>query len=315
MTTLVLDKRQLSLDYEGECLFVRGPDMSPKTVPLRQLERVICLHGVNLSTSLLGQLRSRGVDFVVHNSRYPERSIAIHADPYRSALRRVRQCQLFVEPAFRLQLAKRVVCLKLHQQQLIARRYDGNGAGPTPLASLAHISRRCAEVDSLASLRGLEGAAAAQAMAHYVGQYPEHWGFLRRQRRPPSDPVNALLSLSYTLLYRDGANVVQSVGLDPWLGFYHDVLQGRYSLACDLMEPLRPAVERFVHELLVVEKGLDRRHFSSSSGGCFLGKGGRAQFFPYYEQAAQPWRRQLKRYSRWLVKRIEAAPQNWPDAA
>ena len=291
MTTLVLDRRQLSLDYEGDCLFVRGDGMAPKTVPLRQLRRLICLHGVSLTTSLLGKLRSRGIDFVVLNSRHPERTLSLPADPYRGAMRRVRQCQLLADADIRLRLSRRMVAHKLHQQRLAARRIASSapsGAAADPLAGLAAIAGQCEVADNLASLRGLEGAAAAQAMAFLSGQFPDAWGFSGRRRRPPTDPVNALLSLCFTLLYRDGANMVQSVGLDPWLGFYHEPLQGRYSLVCDLMEPLRPAVERFVFDLLVVEKLIDRRHFSSGEQGCFLGKAGRGHFFPLYEQAAEP---------------------------
>lgn len=318
MTTLILDRRKLSLDYEGDCLFVRGEGMPVKTVPLRQVQRLICLHGVSLTTSLLGQLRSRGIDFVVLNSRYPERSFSMPADSYRGAMRRVRQCQLFSDGDYCLQLAQRIVSQKLLQQQIVARRYvDTESAGQlnNPLASLVRLRQQCRAAENIASLRGIEGSAAAQSTKFYTSLYSSEWGFTRRERRPPHDPVNALLSLSYTLLYRDGANSVQSIGLDPWLGFYHEPLQGRYSLVCDLMEPLRPAVEQFVYQILVAENELDRRHFSNTSTGCFLGKQGRAQFFPLYEEAALPWRRQIQRYSRWLLKNIEAASDMLSDAA
>ena len=303
MTTLVLDKRQLSLTYEADCLFIRGAGMATQTVPLCQLERIVCMHGIDLSTSLLGQLRCRGIHFVVINSRYPERSLTLLSDPHRGAQRRMDQYHILSNDAHRLALARRLIQSKLHQQYLVSRVYrQHQSAAVTPLQS---YRQRCSSMNDLAALRGLEGAAAAQSMAYYIQQFPAKFNFSCRQRRPPKDPVNALLSLSYTLLYRDTANALTVVGLDPWLGFYHEPLQGRYSLACDLMEPLRPQVEAFVFQMLVEEKLITLRHFNSGDKGCLLGREGRKLFYPFYENAARPWRKQLQRYGRWLIARIE----------
>ncbi|MEH6626615.1 MAG: CRISPR-associated endonuclease Cas1 [Motiliproteus sp.] len=310
MSTIILDRRKLSLSYEADCLFVRSDDIETKTIPLCQIKRIICLHGVNISTQLLGQLRYRGIDFSVVNSRYPQRSLTLPSDPYRGAQRRIQQCLTLSNEYYRLLLARRVVGSKLHQQHLVGGRYKH--AVPTKLVGFTVYQQRCRHVESLETLRGLEGAAAAQAMALYVQQFPQKFNFKRRVRRPPTDPVNALLSLCFTLLYRDGANVLQTLGLDPWLGFYHEPLQGRYSLACDLMEPLRPHVEAFVHQLLVTEKTINLRHFCDGAHGCFLGKEGRKLFFPLYEEAAIPWRKQLQRYGRWLIAKMDQLSSGEP---
>lgn len=84
--------------------------------------------------------------------------------------------------------------------------------------------------------------------------FPAELGFTGRNRKPPRDPVNAALSLSYVLLYADAAIAAHQAGLDPFVGFLHKPEFGRHSLACDLMEPARPLVDRFVLDLF--ESGL-----------------------------------------------------------
>src|SRR5690554_1574199 len=74
MHTLVFDRRDISLEYENQCLIVRQPDALPRSIPLTHIRRVLCLHSVRLTTSLLGQFWQRGIDFVAINSRYSERS-------------------------------------------------------------------------------------------------------------------------------------------------------------------------------------------------------------------------------------------------
>ena len=95
-----------------------------------------------------------------------------------------------------------------------------------------------------------------------------------RNRRPPRDPVNACLSLAYTLLHFEAVRMAHAAGLDPLLGFYHRPAFGRESLACDLIEPLRPAVDEWIWQQFSPGP-LRPEHFSPDKGACLLGKTGR----------------------------------------
>src|SRR5690606_15240869 len=144
--------------------------------------------------------------------------------------------------------------------------------------------------------RGLEGSAQRALFAFWREQLPRELGFESRQRRPPRDPVNAVLSLSFTLLYHEAIRQCLLHGLDPWLGLYHRLTPGRQSLACDLMEPLRPWIEAWVVDSFA--QGLfDRRHFSVSAQGCLFGKAGRSVFYPQWYARQPQWGAQIGRYA------------------
>lgn len=159
---------------------------------------------------------------------------------------------------------------------------------------------------TLASLRGYEGAAAAAYFGGYVHLFADALNFTGRKKRPPPDPVNVCLSLGYTLLHYDAVRACHIVGLDPMLGFFHDVCFGRESLACDLMEPLRPLMDRWIWQLFK-NKQLRPEHFSDDVGGrCQMNKVGRQVFYAYYESQAGPARRLLRSYA--YALRLSNAP-------
>ncbi len=147
-----------------------------------------------------------------------------------------------------------------------ARRSSG---GATVIAGLEDVAARCAGAE-VESLRGLEGATAA-AWFGLLGQLlHEPWQFRQRVRRPPTDPVNALLSLGYTWVLNRTVARCEAVGLEVNLGALHDWRPGRPSLACDLMEPLRvPAVDRWV--IAACNQGsITAADFVAESGGIRL---------------------------------------------
>jgi CRISPR-associated protein Cas1 len=149
------------------------------------------------------------------------------------------------------------------------------------------------EADPMRS-RGLEGAAAAAYFRGYVCLFPESARFENRNRRPPKDPVNACLSLGYTLLHFDAVRACHVAGLDPLVGFYHRPAFGRESMACDLIEPLRPAIDRWTWHLFR-DRTLRPESFSQDKGACLLNKAGRGRFYPAYEVVAAGLRRHLRR--------------------
>lgn len=161
-------------------------------------------------------------------------------------------------------------------------------------------------IDAKASepaIRGVEGRAARVYFEGLTALFPAELGFTGRNRKPPRDPVNAALSLSYVLLYADAAIAAHQAGLDPFVGFLHKPEFGRHSLACDLMEPARPLVDRFVLDLF--ESGLfTLKSFSTTDTGCFISKNARSVFYPTFEKAASEWRGMLAKRARKLADDI-----------
>lgn len=151
------------------------------------------------------------------------------------------------------------------------------------------------------SLRGYEGAAASALLsgadllrAHLVNSLPAVID------APLADPVNAALSLTYTLLHYEAVRALCGVGLDPLLGFYHDLSYKRESLACDLVETLRARADYWVIRLFNAQQ-LRLDHFSVDeklNGACLLGKAGGANYYAAYECQARHWRKLLRRVAR-----------------
>jgi CRISPR-associated protein Cas1 len=155
------------------------------------------------------------------------------------------------------------------------------------------------------NLVGLEGSASAAYFSGYTKLFPPSLEFTGRNRRPPRDPVNAILSLSYTMLHYETVREIEVIGLDPTIGFLHQFEYGRESLACDLVEIHRPMVDEFVWELFR-ERSLTDRDFSyeKERPGCYLKKESRKRFYPWYEAWAKTLRSHITDTVRALARRI-----------
>jgi CRISPR-associated protein Cas1 len=217
--------------------------------------------------------------------------------PHNDAARRVAQYRLSLDGEFCLRFARAIVEAKLRAQHaLLAERRDEDLRWRYPLTvCLQRLDNCLAEVDvqqTIASLRGLEGAGAAAYFQGYQELFAERLHFSGRNRRPPKDPVNAVLSLTYTLLHAEAVIALYGAGLDPFIGFYHALDFGRESLACDVVEALRPEADRFVLKLFRAET-LRPEDFSQTDNGCLLGKAGRGRYYAEWETAVEGLRRAL----------------------
>jgi CRISPR-associated protein Cas1 len=309
MSTLVIEKHDISLEYVTDCLVVRQPDTPVRTLPLSRLSKVICMHNVQLTTQLLGQLQHRGIDFIVLNNRYVNHSFALYANTHHYALRRCQQYAWQLEPQSRLVLAK-IFC---QHKFRVSLRLAQAGKDHRLEAQLSMAIESLAEISQEEQLRGLEGSVQRGLFLYWRQQIDPAWCFEQRIRRPPPDPVNALLSFAYTMVHQEAVRQCKKYGLDPDLGFYHRLAYSRQSLACDLMEPLRPRVEQWLVQVLA-QGELNRRHFSKNrTDGCFLGKEGRLLFYPLFDKQLPFFTRQLAAHARWLVNYLKQPGNNMAD--
>lgn len=137
------------------------------------------------------------------------------------------------------------------------------------LQGLRQCREQVASTATLTALNGVEGLAARHYYAGLALQLPSEFGFEGRNRQPPRDPFNALLSLGYTVLYAHADTVIRTAGLLPWIGFYYQPRGRHAALASDLMEPFRHVVER--RALALLNRGqLKRTDFTVNEDGCRL---------------------------------------------
>lgn len=300
---LVLDRPGLSLGYERSSLLIYEEGARTRSVPVKQLERVVVGPGLELGAGVLGVLAQHGVSLLVLNHRYPDRTAELVAYQSGNAHRRLAQYALYQVPQLRQSWAHGVVTLKVRRQHRLLERASRERPGlplRPVLLRLTELERHLAALPAnspLASLRGLEGAAAAAFFEGFVHLFAPALGFEGRRRRPPPDPVNACLSLGYTLLHSEASGAARVAGLDPMLGGFHEPSYGQDALASDLIEPLRPAVDAWVWEMFRSHT-LRPEHFRRQEDACLLGHHAQGVFYEALHQKLRVWRRLLRRYAR-----------------
>jgi CRISPR-associated protein Cas1 len=318
--SLLLSERIESLDAERDTLIVRLKEDKPRKYPLRSLREVILLHSCTVESNALSALADANVPLLLLNGR-GEYAATLWPGPIKNFYPRQAQFDAYRDPARRLEIARRIVATKLAAFRRIARERDDPYDGTTEDTALLSAT-------DLDAIRGVEGAATRE---HYARMSKWLRGgefvFVERTKRPPRDPVNALLSLSYTLTMNTTLAAVNTVGLDPAFGFLHEDYYGRPSLACDLMESWRAdAAERFVLRALN-RKELRREHFDESTPaeGVALNAEGRKEYFgrwfPFMheEKRSLPgfvveltFREAIFAHTRAFAKWLRGEAESWP---
>lgn len=313
MSSLYIDRKGTSLTLSGDALICYENGERIGTIPLAPIERIYLKGDVTLQTSLLAKLGEKNIGIVCLSGRKNTPTLFM-PQPHNDAERRLAQYELANNEAFCLCLAQNITLLKLQLQarwlKLAAeQRPDKKAQLNMQAAELALFIHKIRQQPDLPALRGIEGKAASvyfAALSHYL---PASLDFDGRNRRPPRDPFNAVMSLAYTLVHCEAVLAAHGAGLDPYIGFYHALDYGRESLACDLIEPLRPLIDNwllgcFRDEILRIE------HFSTTAEGCFLGKAGRIHFYQAYEQVAAQWRKMLTESCYDLVRILKSCRAN-----
>lgn len=313
MTTLYLDRRDLELRLEGKALAIYAAAERQTTVPLHLLERIVMRSSVSLQSGMLARLADSGIGVLMFGGWGGAKVAVVQGGAHNDGARRIGQYRRYDDPAWRRYWSQRLVLAKVQGQG----RFIGRALGQRP--DLRHPLTDCLERLKSArvrirgerdlgidSLRGIEGAAAVAYFGALAALLPESLGFKGRNRRPPRDPVNAVLSLGYTLLHQEAVRACQIAGLDPLIGYFHELAFGRESLASDLIEPLRPRLDAWAWEQFRT-RALVEAHFTRDGDACLLGKAGREHFFHAYEDFARPARRLLGRFTSRLATHLSAA--------
>ena len=316
MATLYLDRAQLEIRVDGAALALYEGGERSGTVPLRLLERLVIQGSqTRLDSGVLIKLAEAGIATLLLGARGGRRVALVLGPAHQDAAVRLAQAHRVMDETYSLSWARDMVAAKLHRQQhllrrALAERPDLRKAMVDALASLEATAVQIADCGNVASLRGLEGAAARAHFGALVTLFPPELEFTGRNRRPPRDPVNACLSLAYTMLHFDAVRAAHAAGLDPLLGFYHRPAFGRESLACDLIEVLRPHADAWVWQQFR-SRTLRADHFTQHNGACVLGKAGRERFYSAWEAAAKLPRRWLRARCALLARSLRTESSTW----
>lgn len=248
MSTLYLTQPGSQLHKEHDRLLIKRGEEVLEAVPLIKVEQVVLMgRGVGVTTAALHALTRKGVDIVYLSGagRYISRVIGAE---HKNGRLRHQQSLLASDPQFALLAAQNIVRGKIVNQRALVQRHAerANWAGRA-LSAMDEMARGVESARDLDQLRGMEGQAAKEyfGLMRRMLRPPSEggsWNFDRRAYYPPTDPINALLSFTYSLVLRDMTTACELIGLDPYLGFFHAIDYGRPSMALDLMEEFRPIV-------------------------------------------------------------------------
>ncbi len=226
---------------EGRHLLVKSDDGVVRTLFVYKLEQLVLCGNISLTPQATRLLLHENVDtvFLRTDGRYVG---CLAGRESKNIFLRRQQFRRIDDDAFVLKMARAIVEGKLTNQLRVLQRLKRSQQLKhldKPLAAIKNSIHRLGEMETIDQVRGIEGAGAAAFFQGYKGAFAQQLGFQRRVRRPPTDPVNSVLSLLYTFLINRGYAAIRLAGLDPYPGFLHNLEYGRHSLPLDLIEEFR----------------------------------------------------------------------------
>lgn len=276
---------------KGETLEISIEDKVVQTARLIEVSQLVLMGNIYVTTPTLHELMAREIPiswhsfggwFLGHSIGTGHKNVEIRAAQYRTSF----------DAAACLRIAKGLVIAKIHNQRTLLRRNWKLDESPeTIIDSFLQDVRRAQRAGDLPELLGAEGQAAARYFSHFAAMLSRdkdtqtlQFDFTTRNRRPPTDPVNALLSYAYSLLARTWTVTLTAVGFDPYRGFYHQPRYGRPALALDMMEPFR-ALLADSSVIQAINNGEVRpSDFISAAGSVTLTNDGRKRFIGTFER-------------------------------
>lgn len=288
---LYIQARGAKLAKRGETLEVTVDDEKAQSVRLRDVSQVIVMGNVYITTPCLQELMQREIPvswhsyggwFMGHTVGTGHKNVEIRTAQYKASFEE-HQC---------LHIAKGLVEAKIQNCRTLLRRNWKGEEKPVDLMDGLQVDlRKARRVSAISELLGIEGAAASR----YFGAFSQvlkpndagpglSFDFTTRNRRPPTDPVNALLSYAYALLARAWTASLSAVGLDPYRGFYHQPRYGRPALALDMMEPFRPLIADSCVIQAINNGEVRPSDFQSVAGSVALTNDGRRRFIATFER-------------------------------
>lgn len=279
LNTLFITSEDSYLSLDNENVVINRGGEVLKKLPLRMFEQILSFSYMGASPALLGACAKRGIAFCFYkpSGRFLARvagsnnsNVLLRKEQYRVSDSEERSCKV----------ARNFIVGKIYNSRSVLERAKRDHALSVDVESLAdashemmRLARLAKNCTDLAVLSGLEGEAASLYFAQFnelILQKKLYFKFNGRIKRPPTDPVNALLSFAYTILANDCAAALEGVGLDPYVGFLHRDRPGRASLALDLMEEFRSIIaDRFVLTL-INNRVVNEKSFSVQENGSVL---------------------------------------------
>lgn len=275
----------------GENLVIEEEKVKVAEARLAETSQLVLFGSSGISTPALQECMRREIPvtfmsyggwFIGHTVGVGHRNVEIRTNQYRASF----------DPVICLKLARSLVAAKIANCRTLLRRNRKrtDAEGDSALAGLQGDVKQALRTKAISSLLGVEGSAASRYFRQFAVMFAlrddevMNFDLNGRNRRPPRDPVNAMLSFAYAMLTREWTVSLSAVGLDPFRGFYHQPRFGRPALALDMMEPFRPLVADSAVIMAVNNGEVKPEDFISSVAGCTLKEGARKRFIACFDR-------------------------------
>lgn len=281
LNTLFVTNPNVYLGVEGENIMIRESGELKARFPIHNIENIVIFNynGVSPYTMKNCMERRIGIHFLSETGYYLG---SVCGYPNGNIILRKKQVISSINEDFCLKLSQLIVFAKLYNQRHIVERYIRQYPMRISVEQFMQVSKKMSELaiqiqktNSQEEIRGIEGTAQVLYFSLWdemILKNKDTFKYKGRNRRPPRDPINACLSFAYAILATDVKNALTSVGLDPYVGFFHTDRPGRISLALDMIEELRGVMaDRFV--LSQINRGqITSRDFIFMESGAVLFK-------------------------------------------
>ena len=287
MTVLYVTEQHAILRKTSDRIRIEKGGALLAEVPCLHLESILLFGNIQITTQAMVELLDHGIELALLTLSGRLRG-QLTPPKAKNVVLRMRQYAAALDETAALAIAREMIAAKLENSLAVVERFRANHEGVIEHGALEPIADALAQVpaaSSLATLRGLEGAAAAAYFPLLAAMVPVELRPPRRERRPPPDPFNALLSFGYVLLGNELQALLDAMGFDPYVGLLHQVDYGRPSLALDLLEELRPAFVDRLSVGLLNRQILRETDFTTDPGrGVYLRRERLPAYFTAYEQ-------------------------------
>ena len=295
--TLYITSPNAYLSLDGETIVITNESECLGRIPLLNLENIVSFGYRGASPRLMGACAERGIGlcFMTQHGRFLAR---ISGPVNGNVLLRTAQYHIAEDESKSLPFAKLFLTGKIYNSRWSIERTLRDHALRVDADKMKAVSEQMKKalmeipnVPTIDELMGIEGSTAKAYFSVFdqmILKNPNYFHFDGRNRRPPLDPVNALLSFSYSILANEIEGALESVGLDPAVGFLHTLRPGRASVALDMLEELRaPLADRFVLSLINLGTITERDFVRKENGAIYLNDDGRKHFFIAWQKRKQ----------------------------
>jgi len=286
MKTLYLTEQGSIVRKKSRRLIVSKNDVIIAEVSTIGLDAILIFGNIYLTPQVITLILEEGIDVSFLSIRGKFRGRLISSES-KNIFLRIAQYERYLDDDFQLDFATSIVKAKITSEINLIKRYAKNYSNldfSKELQELYMAVEKLKNMPSVPSIRGVEGYSSSIYFSAFRKMLREDFEFLGRDKRPPSDPINALLSLGYTLITNEIASILFALGFDLYIGYYHSINYGRPSLALDMVEEFRHSIIDSFILYLVNKRIISPDDFEENEEGIFLKPQALKEFLKVYDK-------------------------------